>query len=273
MRDGLLMAGALSKSDPATREAVADIKAERLTGLSVGMIVDHDRWGTASDGRTALREVVDARLIETSIVRRPANPQALITDVRHETRSADHDRVEYRSVPLLVVRQESSDTGADDDGPPEGWDVCPTRSGSGIDAEGTGGKCLTCGGSGMVEDDDEDDRAAGPKYSAEDKARLGRAGKAFKHASDNSYAFPIADREDLSNAIRAVGGRASKSPPEKIRVYIMSRARALGLSSMIPSTWKSDGTLRRSIVIADNEDDLWREYEQVQLKHSRAMAR
>ncbi|MBV9280191.1 MAG: HK97 family phage prohead protease [Chloroflexi bacterium] len=41
-RDGLLMAAALSKSDPSTQLAVADIREGRLTGLSVGMIVRRD---------------------------------------------------------------------------------------------------------------------------------------------------------------------------------------------------------------------------------------
>ena len=87
--------------------------------------------------------------------------------------------------------------------------------------------------------DDVDER--GDKYTAEEIIELGRAGKAFRHP-DGGFSFPIADHEDLSSAIRAVAGRASKSPPTAIRRYIIRRARQLNLSSMIPGTWRADGT-------------------------------
>jgi Caudovirus prohead serine protease len=53
---GLLLAAALSKSDSATQTLVQDVRAGTLTGLS-GMIVTGDAWGTAADGRTALRTI------------------------------------------------------------------------------------------------------------------------------------------------------------------------------------------------------------------------
>jgi len=57
---------------------------------------------------------------------------------------------------------------------------------------------------------------------------------------DGSY--PIGDREDLTNAVRAVGrGGASHNA---IRRHIMKRARALGASNAIPDNWNSDGSLR-----------------------------
>ena len=63
--------------------------------------------------------------------------------------------------------------------------------------------------------------------------------------------FPIRNREDLLNAIRAVG-RARPQRPEQtpeqaraaVRRHIMRRARALGLEHLIPDTWRADGTLR-----------------------------
>jgi len=95
--DGLLLGAALSKRDQATVRAVEDVRAGRLTGLSVGMVVRRDDWGTATDGRTALRTIHAATLNEVSMVGRPANPQATILDVRHEQRG---EAVEYRSLPL-----------------------------------------------------------------------------------------------------------------------------------------------------------------------------
>ncbi|MFO7193822.1 MAG: hypothetical protein DIU77_016380 [Thermocrispum agreste] len=63
--------------------------------------------------------------------------------------------------------------------------------------------------------------------------------------------FPIRNRADLLNAIRAVGRARPQRPgqtPEQaraqVRRHIMRRARALGLERLIPDTWRSDGTLR-----------------------------
>lgn len=79
------------------------------------------------------------------------------------------------------------------------------------------------------------------KYSADDMRRLGGQGHAFKN-SDGSYSYPIADAEDLQNAIHAVGrGNASH---DALRKYIIGRARALGKSNMIPENWTSDGSLK-----------------------------
>ena len=55
MRDGLLLAAALSKADRATAAVVGEIRAGKKKGLSVGMTVREDEWGTAADGRTAGR--------------------------------------------------------------------------------------------------------------------------------------------------------------------------------------------------------------------------
>lgn len=57
--------------------------------------------------------------------------------------------------------------------------------------------------------------------------------------------FPIRNADDLDNAIRAVGRvkPATDAARAKVRKYIISRARALGLSSKIPDTWNSDGDL------------------------------
>jgi hypothetical protein len=57
--------------------------------------------------------------------------------------------------------------------------------------------------------------------------------------------FPIRNREDLENAIRAVG-RASggEEGRRRVRRFIMIRAKVLNLSELIPDTWNKDGTLK-----------------------------
>lgn len=78
------------------------------------------------------------------------------------------------------------------------------------------------------------------KYDAEQLKEMLAKGHAFKNAKGEP-SYPIADEEDLKNAIRAVGrGGASHNA---IRRYIMGRAKALGLSSLIPDSWGADGSI------------------------------
>ena len=81
-------------------------------------------------------------------------------------------------------------------------------------------------------------------YSQAEVDELGKAGKAFKNP-DGHYSFPIANRSDLLNAIHATGrsGLADKAP---LRKYIIARAKALNASRLIPGSWSSDGSTKRS---------------------------
>lgn len=68
------------------------------------------------------------------------------------------------------------------------------------------------------------------------------AGKALPGANGRPGRFPIANETDLRNAIRAVG-RANGNH-DVVRRYIMRRARALGLSNLIPDDWTQDGSIK-----------------------------
>lgn len=61
--------------------------------------------------------------------------------------------------------------------------------------------------------------------------------------SDGPGRYPVRNEADLKRAIRAVG-RSTKSSHSVVRKFIMRRARALGLSQLIPDTWNSNGTLK-----------------------------
>lgn len=63
---------------------------------------------------------------------------------------------------------------------------------------------------------------------------------------DRPGRFPVTNRAQLEDAIRAVG-RVRPNTEEaraKVRRYIMSRARALNLTSLIPPEWGADGNLK-----------------------------
>lgn len=77
------------------------------------------------------------------------------------------------------------------------------------------------------------------KYSAEQLRKLYKQGHAMKGPHGN-IDYPIADDEDLHNAIHAVGrGNADHG---KIRRYIKRRAKALGHTDWIPDSWASKTT-------------------------------
>lgn len=71
------------------------------------------------------------------------------------------------------------------------------------------------------------------EFSQEERERLASQGKAMP---DGSY--PIVTREDLENAIQAIG-RAKN--PDAARRHIKKRAAALGLSELIPEEWGGGG--------------------------------
>lgn len=66
-------------------------------------------------------------------------------------------------------------------------------------------------------------------YSAATRRRMAEQGQAMRDGS-----FPIANETDLRNAIQSVG-RASDY--EAARRHIIRRARALGLTEILPEEW------------------------------------
>lgn len=66
-------------------------------------------------------------------------------------------------------------------------------------------------------------------FSEEERRRLAKTGAAMPDGS-----FPIVTKEDLANAIQAIG-RAKN--PDAAKRHIKKRARALGAEDMIPESW------------------------------------
>jgi len=73
--------------------------------------------------------------------------------------------------------------------------------------------------------------------STDERERLAKEGDALPDGS-----FPIANRSDLENAIRAVG-RAKD--PEKTKAFIRRRARELDAEDLLPDTWARAEVMRR----------------------------
>lgn len=82
------------------------------------------------------------------------------------------------------------------------------------------------------------------KYTQDEIDSMGAKGHAFGPDDDGHYSYPIGDEEDLKNAIRAVG--RGNADHDKIRAYIIKRAKALGLSDLVPDNWSEDGSMSDS---------------------------
>lgn len=77
------------------------------------------------------------------------------------------------------------------------------------------------------------------KYSAEQKRQMMKDGKAIPNAKGDP-SFPIADGEDLQNAIDSVGRAGGDHAA--VRKHIISAAKRLGMSNKIPDNWTSSGS-------------------------------
>lgn len=83
--------------------------------------------------------------------------------------------------------------------------------------------------------------------NTEQMRALVKEGKAMPApGQDRPGRFQIRNREDLLNAIQAVG-RVRPNTEEaraKVRRFIIRRARELNLSSHLPESWAADGSLK-----------------------------
>lgn len=85
-------------------------------------------------------------------------------------------------------------------------------------------------------------------FTAADRKRMAGEGKAMPDGS-----FPIANEEDLHNAVRLAGHAKNPAAAKK---HIIERARAMGLTSALPDDWKADSRKMafEEIVVSVAED-------------------
>lgn len=83
-------------------------------------------------------------------------------------------------------------------------------------------------------------------YAADPLRQLVKQGKAMSAPGQpRPGRFPVANRADLENAIRAVGRvNGGEEERAKVRRFLIARARALKLEQLIPGSWNADGSLK-----------------------------
>jgi len=84
-------------------------------------------------------------------------------------------------------------------------------------------------------------------YSADDRKKMAAAGQAMPDGS-----FPIVDKVDLAAAIGLAG---HASDPDAARRHVIKRAKALGLSTMIPDSWSTSSLTQSDDGRTDENSD------------------
>jgi hypothetical protein len=95
------------------------------------------------------------------------------------------------------------------------------------------------------------------KYTQAEVDTLGAKGHALKDDDGEHYSYPIDDLQDLKRAIKAVG--RGSADHDKIRKYIIGRAKGMGKSTLIPENWNSDGSIKPEAKSAEFLASQWRE--------------
>ena len=211
---GLRYEARLDRSDPDVQSLVPKVRSGAYSESSFAFRCIRDSWSDDRSERSMIELDLDRG--DVSAVTFGASPAT----GQHMTmsRAAEAD-MERRAWAEAISRSGHG-------GP--GWDSrCALWTPSDLDRFLDGG-------------DDEANAQSHPRYTAEQITALGKRGLALRNP-DGSFSYPICNEQDLKDAIRAAA-RGQKSSAERIRVWIRSRALALGLTHLIPSQWHHDGT-------------------------------
>lgn len=84
---------------------------------------------------------------------------------------------------------------------------------------------------------------SGEAYTAKQKRDMLAKGQAMANKKGEP-SYPIATKADLRKAIKAVG--RGNADHDDVRKHIMTRAKAMGLTGMIPDNWNQDGSLKET---------------------------
>ncbi len=175
------------------------------------------------------------------------NHRGLKVDARFDREDPDAQKLKIKMDRELVDEMSFAFRCTDDD-----WDSGYTkRTVNSVTLHGgdvsavTFGASPSTGGTTSMRSAQWYEREIRGKYAAHELAELGGKGEAFPNP-DGHWSFPTHDRDDVEKAVKMVG--LSGAEHDVVRVYLMKRAHAMGLSRLIPANWGADGSARARTV-------------------------
>lgn len=213
IKDGKLIVEGTYSSLPRAQDVRTLVREKHIRTTSVAF----SSTKSTKDGKTRTQR----ELLNGAFVAIPANTEAVVLSAKAGARNSKSDAAN-----LQTIHDSSVAMGADCDGPEDS---------SGAAEGATGGKSYGyVPGRGYI--------GLKAKYTADELRQMLKDGEALPNA-DGDPSYPIGDKADLANAIRAVG-RGGLSDHDKIRAYIIRRAKALDASDEIPDNWSADGSVK-----------------------------
>lgn len=237
LENGEIIVRGTYSSLPRAQEARTLVKEGHIRTVSVAFMSEK----VVKDGKSRSQR----ELLNGAFVAVPANREARVLSSKAGARNSASDQQKLQDAHAAIVAAGAMCSGAQT----ESEDAASQLQQEPGPQDASGALYGSSGGKGYVKITDADRDAIlkyasalvtlKAKYSAEQLRAMLAKGEALKNA-DGDPSFPIGDKEDLSNAIHAVGrGGASH---DSIRAYIIRRAKALGASDMIPENWSSEGS-------------------------------
>lgn len=225
--------------------AITKVKASVYKGFSIGgKVTERDLLNK--------KEVTGVKLVEISLVDRPANPEAVISMWKFE------DADEAEGQPIEKIDEPSAETQAVSPNKGDDFEQVwrSNRDGSvhlkkadliahhkAID-DATAVAELNGDALGKL---GEIEAIAKREFSTEERKDDAKSGKALPDGS-----FPIENESDLENAIHAYGRAKNKAAAKR---HIIRRARALGATDKLPEGWtkkaEEGADLEKSISLYD----------------------
>ena len=225
--------------------SVKKVKAGVLKGFSIGIKAPR----VVRDQKAANGRIIDGQIIEVSLVDRPANPNAklmLAKSVDGEPNLIKTEELHEYNAPLPTDLFKAKE--------PDYENMIPERKGKPAneklyaqviaDAKKKFDVYPSAVANAWVVQ--EYKKRGGTyttekrEFSAEQRESMADRGTAMP---DGSY--PIANTEDLKNAIQAFG-RAKN--PAKTKQHIIRRARALGATDLLPEKWKESMSKAEKVI-------------------------
>ena len=235
------------------KEAAMKVEEGIYTGFSVGI----KNAKVIKDAAAPGGRIVSGKVVEVSLVDRPANPSAVIEIAKTvggtltKGMAVDESTLKYDQVtemrthepvgtPTEVYEQKHVCTSCAGTGKktnvPEGEDAtCEVCKGTGVQPEGELDTLAHHSPSIPQDMDNHEIKGTEPEVEKREFTEAEREAAAEEGAALPDGSYPIKSVADLKNAIQAYG-RAKD--PAKVKAHIKARAEALGREDLIPENWK-----------------------------------